>query len=77
MRWYEKLSRFQLEIVYRKGCDAVVPDALSRRADLATLIVEPSWLVRVARAQQDPDDVEMCHLRTRAASTDGAFVLRQ
>jgi hypothetical protein len=50
VRWYEKLCRFKLEIEYRKGVDAVVPDALSRRADLTTLVVEPSWLARVSRA---------------------------
>ncbi len=33
--------------MYRKGVEAVVPDVLSRRADLATLTVEPSWLTRV------------------------------
>jgi hypothetical protein len=44
------LSRFQLKLEYRKGVDAVVPDALSRRADLATLVVEPTWLNRISKA---------------------------
>lgn len=50
MRWYEKISRFKLDLAYRKGVEAVVPDALSRRADLATLVVSPSWLARISRA---------------------------
>jgi hypothetical protein len=35
---------------YCKGDDAVVPDALSRRADIDILVVEPTWLNRISHA---------------------------
>lgn len=47
VRWMEKLSEYHLDIRYRAGPEAVVPDALSR---IHTLVVEPGWLARVARA---------------------------
>lgn len=48
----EKLSEFKLEIQYRDGREAVVPDALSRVdfSRLSSLIMEPGWLVRLERA---------------------------
>ena len=47
VRWMEKLSEFHLDIRYRAGKEAVVPDALSR---IHTLVLEPGWLAKVARA---------------------------
>ena len=32
-RWVEEFQTYDLEIRYRKGTDAVVPDAISRRPD--------------------------------------------
>ncbi len=48
VRWMGKLAEFHLDIRYRAGPDAVVPDALSR---VCTLVCEPGWLARVSRAQ--------------------------
>ena len=47
MRWLEFLGAYKLEFVYRPGVEAVVPDFLSR---LCTVVVEPGWVERVARA---------------------------
>ena len=43
---------------------------------LATVIVEPTWLVRISRAQQDPSDLEMARLWARAQSPDPHFRIR-
>jgi hypothetical protein len=43
----EKLGEYDIEIKYRPGNKAVVPDALSR---LGSVIFEPGWRERVVRA---------------------------
>ena len=48
VRWLEFLQTFKLEFVYHPGREAHVPDFLSR---IATVVVKPGWLGRVARAQ--------------------------
>lgn len=69
----EKLSEFHLDIRYRAGPEAVVPDALSR---ICTLVCEPGWLARVARAQADVDNEEMATIRTLASGNDARYVYR-
>lgn len=70
----EKLSEFHLDIKYRAGLEAVVPDALSR---IYTLVCEPGWLARVARAQVDVNNEEMATVRTQASGKDARFVYRR
>ncbi len=69
----EYLANFHLEIVYRPGKLAVVPDALSR---LSSMVFEPGWGARLARAQFDPSDVEMSRLVALARSDDARFRVR-
>ena len=65
-RWVEKLADTSIEIVYRPGKEATVPDALSRRPQTAaeaaavaaqttfarinTVLVEPWFLQRLSEA---------------------------
>ena len=65
-RWVEKLADTSIEIVYRPGKEATVPDALSRRPQMAaeaavvatqttfacinTVLVEPWFLQRLSEA---------------------------
>lgn len=74
----EKLADFKLEIRYRAGREAVVPDALSRVdfSRLSSLVVEPGWLTRLARAQRDESDEEMVAIRRLAAGSDGRYAVR-
>ena len=52
MHWVQFLEQYKLDYVYRPGREAAVPDFLSR---IATIVVEPGWVARVARAQHsDP-----------------------
>ncbi|KAI7933772.1 hypothetical protein MJO29_016727 [Puccinia striiformis f. sp. tritici] len=37
LRWIEEFSEMDIEVRYKKGVDNIVPDALSRRSDLALL----------------------------------------
>ena len=48
MRWAQHLEQQKLEYVCRPGKEAAVPDFLSC---IATVVVEPGWVARVARAQ--------------------------
>lgn len=50
VRWMEKMEEFHYTIEYRPGPQAVVPDALSRPAEMGSLLLEPGWLARVHRA---------------------------
>ena len=54
VRWVQFLEQFALQFVYRPGKQAVVPDFLSR---LASVVVEPGWLERVAHAQHSAVDL--------------------
>ena len=65
-RWVEKLAETSIKIVYRPGKEATVPDALSRRLQMAaeaavvaaqttfarinTVLVEPWFLQRLSKA---------------------------
>ena len=71
MRWLEFLQTFKLEFVYRPGKEALVPDFLSR---IATVVVEPGWLGRVARAQHCAPELAM--FLEAARGQDSTFVLR-
>ena len=66
-RWIEEFGEFDLNIQYRKGAEAVVPDAISRRPDfmgegprnraaiIATVrgLDEDDWALHMARLLQD------------------------
>lgn len=47
-KWVTKMQGYDFEIVYKKGKDNIVADALSRKEEDATLcsilLVVPSWL---------------------------------
>ena len=66
MRWVQFLEQYKLDYVYRPGREAAVPDFLSR---IATIVVEPGWVARVARAQ-------LSSLLSRARGDDPTFHLR-
>lgn len=51
----------------------MVPDALSR---LSSVVYEPGWSVRLARAQFDPEDSEMAWLVGLARGDDARFRVR-
>ena len=59
--------------MYRPGVLGAAPDALSR---LGTVVMEPGWLGRVARAQHAPADAEMAKLVKLARSCEGRYRLR-
>ena len=43
---------------------------------VATMVVEPSWLGAVAQGQQDANDSEMASIREKAQGNDSRFVVR-
>ena len=65
------LEQYKLHYVYRPGREAAVPDFLSR---IATVVVEPGWVARVARAQHS--DPSLACLLTRARGDDPTFHFR-
>ena len=71
MRWVQFLEQYKLDFVYRPGREAAVPDFLSR---IATVVVEPGWVARVARAQHS--DPLLSGLLSRARGDDPTFHLR-
>ena len=70
MRWVQFLEQYKLDYVYHPGREAAVPDFLSR---IATIVVEPGWVVHVARPQHS-DPLLAC-LLTRAHGDDPTFHL--
>jgi hypothetical protein len=56
-RWVEIISPFRLEIVYRPGKLAVMPDALSRRADYHPTVHDKAqnFVQALPSFQEDPD----------------------
>ena len=75
VRWLESLTDTPINIVYRPGKSAVVPDCLSRwqpasenlqnaatSSEQNTILVEPSFLTRLASQQQNTQDPEMVRL---------------
>ena len=71
IRWLQFLGAFRLTFDYRPGVAAVVPDFLSR---LNSVVVEPGWLQRVARAQHV--DPALLDLLLRASGPDATFHFR-
>ena len=69
----EFLGQYHLRFEYRPGVLGTAPDALSR---LGTVVMEPGWLGRVARAQHAPEDLEMAKLVKLAEGKDGRYRLR-
>ena len=77
----EKLAETPIQIVWRPGVAAVVPDTLSRLplqntippASLDTVLVEESFLYRLSKAQFDPSDSEMQRFVSLAHSDDPQF----
>mgnify|MGYP000326743996 CR=1 FL=1 len=65
------LEQYKLAYVYRPGREAAIPDFLSR---IATIVVEPGWVARVARAQHS--DSSLGGLFSRARGDDPTFHLR-
>ena len=71
MHWVQFLEQYKLDYVYHPGREAAVPDFLSH---IATIVVEPGWVARVARAQHS--DLLLACLLTRACGDDPTFHLR-
>ena len=71
MHWVQFLEQFKLDYVYHPGREAAVPDFLSC---IATIVVEPGWVARVACAQHS--DLLLACLLTRAHGVDPTFHLR-
>ena len=71
MRWVQFLEQYKLDYVYRPGQEAAVPDFLSH---IDTIVVEPGWVARVARAQHS--DLSLACMITRARGDDPTFHLR-
>ena len=65
------LEQYKLDYVYRPVREAAVPDFLS---PIATIVVEPGWVARVARAQHS--DPLLASLLSRACGDDPTFHLR-
>ena len=70
MHWVQFLEQYKLNYVYHPGREAAVPDFLSR---IATVVVEPGWVARVAHAQHS-DPLLAC-LLTHAHGVDPTFHL--
>ena len=68
MRWVQFLEQYKLDYVYRPGREAAVPDFLSR---IATIVVEPGWVARVACAQHS--DPSLACLLAHAHGDDPTF----
>ena len=71
IHWLQFLGAFSIEFEYRSRVAAVVPDFLSR---LNSIVVEPGWLQRVARAQHV--DPALLDLLSRASGPDATFHFR-
>ena len=66
MHWVQFLEQYKFDYVYHPGREAAVPNFLSC---IATIVVEPAWVARVACAQHAD------HLLTRARGVDPTFHL--
>jgi hypothetical protein len=56
-RWFEEFSEFDIEIKYRKGSEAIVPDAISRRPDfMGNTPANVAERINAMRLQQDEDE---------------------
>jgi hypothetical protein len=56
-RWFEEFSEFDIEIRYRRGSEAIVPDALSRRPDLmGNTPANVAERINAMRLQPDEDE---------------------
>ena len=71
MHWVQFLEQYKLDYVYCPGGKAAVPNFLSC---IATIVVEPGWVARVAHAQHS--DPSLACLLTRAHGVDPTFHLR-
>ena len=71
MRWVQFLEQYKLDYVYHPGREAAIPDFLSR---IATIVVEPGWVARVACAQHS--DPSLACLIAHARGVDPKSHLR-
>jgi hypothetical protein len=56
-RWFEEFSEFDIKIRYRKGLEAIVPDALSRRPDfMGNTPTNVAERINAMRLQPDEDE---------------------
>ncbi|KAL2035927.1 hypothetical protein VTO58DRAFT_101845 [Aureobasidium pullulans] len=56
-RWFEEFSEFDIDIRYRKGSEAIVPDALSRRPDfMGTIPANVAERINAMRFKSDEDE---------------------
>lgn len=57
-RWFEEFSEFDIDIRYRKGSEAIVPDALSRRPDfMGNTPANVAERINAMRFKRDEDEV--------------------
>ena len=71
MHWVHFLEQYKLDYVYHPGREAAVPFFLSR---IATIVVEPGWVARVACGQHS--DPSLACLLAHARGDDPTFHLR-
>jgi len=56
VRWFKEFSEFNIKIRYRKGLEAIVPDALSRRPNfIGNTPTNVAERINAMRLQQDED----------------------
>jgi hypothetical protein len=56
VRWFKEFSKFDIEIKYRKGLEAIVPDAILRRPDfMGNTPTNVTERINAIRLQQDED----------------------